>query len=89
MRLRPFGDRVVVKPVEEEVKSAIIIPDSASKEVPISGEIIACGPDVDNRIRVGSRVMYGKYSGSEIKFQGHELVILQQSDLLVEVVDET
>ena len=90
-KLRPLADRVVVKPVakDEKTKSGIYIPDTA-KESPQEGEIIAVGPgrltDNGKRIamdlKVGDRVIYTKYGGSEIKINDQELVIMRESDIL-------
>jgi chaperonin GroES len=90
-KLQPLADRVVVKPVakEEKTKSGIYIPDTA-KEKPQEGEIIAVGPgrltDDGKRIamdlKVGDRVIYAKYGGSEIKIDDQELVIMRESDIL-------
>ena len=90
-KLQPLADRVVVKPVEKEekTKSGIYIPNTA-KERPQEGEIIAVGPgrltDDGKRItmdlKVGDRVIYAKYGGSEIKIDDQELVIMGESDIL-------
>jgi chaperonin GroES len=90
MKLRPLGDRVIIKAVEKEEKSkgGIIMPDTA-KEKPLEGEIIAVGPgkldDNGKRqpmdVNVGDRVIYSKYSGTEIKFDGEEYLILRESDV--------
>ena len=91
MKIRPLHDRVVVKRLEAEVKTAsgIIIPDNA-QEKPSQGEIIAVGNgrllDSGDRqapdVKVGDRVLFGKYSGSEIKLNGVEHVILHEDDIL-------
>jgi chaperonin GroES len=91
MAFRPLGDRVLVKRVEEEAKTrgGIIIPDTA-KEKPQEGEVIAVGPgarDDDGKIhaldvRVGDRVLFGKWSGSEVKLDGQDLLIMKESDIL-------
>ena len=91
MNIRPLDDRVVVKPLDAEEKTAggIVLPDTA-QEKPQSGEIIAAGPgkrlDDGERaplaVRVGDQVIYGKYSGTEIKVEGEELKILRESDIL-------
>lgn len=91
VKLQPLGDRVVVKPLENEqkTKSGIYIPDTA-KEKPQEGEIIAVGPgrltDDGQRIaidlKVGDRVIYARYGGSEIKIDNQELVIMRESDIL-------
>ena len=90
-KLQPLADRLVVKPVENEqkTKSGIYIPDTA-KEKPQEGEIIAVGPgrmtDDGKRIamdlKVGERVIYSKYGGSEIKIDDEEMIIMRESDIL-------
>jgi chaperonin GroES len=94
-KLQPLADRVVVKPVEKEekTKSGIILPDTA-KEKPQEGEVIAVGPgkmtDDGKRIpmdlKVGDRVIYSKYGGSEIKIDDVEMIILRESDILAKKV---
>jgi chaperonin GroES len=89
--LRPLSDRIIVKAVSAEEKTAggIVLPDTA-KEKPQQGEVIAVGPGklLDNGklasmdIKVGDRVYYGKYSGTEVKLNGQELVVLRQDDVL-------
>ncbi len=89
--LRPLGDRVVVKPLGRETvtKSGIVLPDTA-KEKPQEGEIVAVGPGkvLDNGIRTilevktGQRVLFAKYSGSEVKVEDEEYLILRESDIL-------
>ena len=92
MNIRPLHDRVVVKRLEEaeeEVRGGIIIPDTA-KEKPQQAEVVAVGPgklkDDDGRspmdVQVGDRVLIGKYSGSEIKVDGDDLVILREDEIL-------
>ena len=90
-KLQPLADRVLVKPLEKEekTKSGIYIPDTA-KEKPQEGEIMAVGPgkmtDEGKRIpmdlKVGDRVIYAKYGGTEIKVDDEELMILRESDIL-------
>jgi chaperonin GroES len=90
-KLQPLADRLVVKPVEKEekTKSGIILPDTA-KEKPQEGEVVAVGPgrmtDDGKRIpmdlKVGDRVIYSKYGGSEIKIDDVEMIILRESDIL-------
>jgi len=90
-KLQPLADRVLVKPIEKEekTKSGIYLPDTA-KEKPQEGEIIAVGPgkmtDEGTRIpmdlKVGDRVIYAKYGGTEIKVDDVELIILRESDIL-------
>jgi len=94
--LRPLGDRVVVKPSarEEMTKSGIVLPDTA-KEKPQEGTILAVGPgrvlDDGKReamdVKVGQKVLYGKYAGTEFKVEGEELLIVSQKDILAIVED--
>ncbi len=89
--LKPLADRVIVKALEEKEKKrgGIIIPDTA-KEKPQEGEVIAVGPgkisDAGERIKPevkkGDRVLYGKYSGTEVTVDGHEYLILRETDIL-------
>ena len=91
INIRPLDDRVVVRPLEAEEKTAggIVLPDSA-KERPQIGEILAVGPgrllDGGDRaglsVKVGNRVFFGKYSGTEVKVEGEELKIMRESDIL-------
>jgi chaperonin GroES len=89
--VQPLGDRVVIKPLpkEEVTKSGIVLPDTA-KEKPQEGEIVAVGPGrvtdegkrVAPEVKVGDKVIYAKYAGTEIKVDGEELVIVRESDIL-------
>lgn len=89
--LRPLADRVVVKPIEaeEKTKGGIVLPDTA-KDKPQEGEVIAVGPGrilengtkIPPEVKVGDRVIYSKYSGSEIKVEGEEYLIVRESDIL-------
>ena len=91
MKFRPLHDRVVVRRLEEEQKTAggIIIPDTA-KEKPMQGEILAVGPGARNEkgeltpldVKAGDRVLFGKWSGTEVKIDGEELLIMQESDIM-------
>jgi chaperonin GroES len=91
MAFRPLGDRVVIRRVEEEskTKGGIIIPDTA-KEKPQEGEVIAVGPgarDDDGKVhpldvKAGDRILFGKWSGSEVKIDGEDLLIMKESDIL-------
>ena len=91
MTFRPLHDRVVVKRIEEEAKTAggIIIPDTA-KEKPQQGEVVAVGPGARDEagkivpldVKVGERVLFGKWSGSEVKIDGDDLLIMKESDIL-------
>lgn len=94
MKLRPLHDRVIIKRLEAETKSAggIVIPDSAA-EKPIKGEVIAAGTGKileDGKVRpiavkVGDIVLFGKYSGTEIKIDGEELLVMREEDLVAVV----
>ena len=95
MALVPLGDRIVVKPLEQEDETTgggIIIPDTA-KEKPQEGEIVAVGPGklLDNgerqapSVAVGDKVLYGKYSGTEIKYGGEDLLIVREDDILAKL----
>ena len=96
MKFRPLHDRVVVKCVEAEDKTAagIIIPDTA-KEKPSQGEIVAVGPggrDEAGRVipidlKVGDRVLFGKWSGTEVKIDGAELLIMKEGDIMGVVIE--
>ncbi|MGL4396954.1 MAG: co-chaperone GroES [Hyphomicrobium sp.] len=91
MKFRPLHDRVVVKRLEEDTKTpgGIIIPDTA-KEKPQQGEIIAVGPGARDEagkinaldVKVGDRVLFGKWSGTEVKIDGQDLLIMKESDIL-------
>jgi chaperonin GroES len=90
MKFRPLQDRVVVRRLEEEEKTAggIIIPDTA-KEKPMQGEVVAVGPGVRDEsgkllpldVKKGDRVLFGKWSGTEVKIDGEELAIMKESDI--------
>ncbi len=85
--MKPINDRVVVQPAEAEEKTAggIIIPDTA-KEKPQKGEIIAVGPGKDGvkmTVKKGDTVLYGKYAGQEINFEGKDYLIMREDDILV------
>jgi chaperonin GroES len=91
MAFRPLGDRVLVRRVEEEAKTkgGIIIPDSA-KEKPQEGEVLSIGPggrDEQGKlhpldVKVGDRILFGKWSGTEVKLDGEDLLIMKESDIL-------
>jgi len=91
MKFRPLHDRVVVRRVEQEGKSAggIIIPDTA-KEKPMEGEIVAVGPGgrdesgklIPIDLKPGDRILFGKWSGTEVKIDGEELLIMKESDVM-------
>jgi len=95
LKIRPHDDRVVVEPVEAEERTAggIVLPDSA-KEKPQRGHVVAIGPGklLENGQRatpalsIGDEVIYGKYSGSDIEVDGHEVKILRETDILAKVL---
>ena len=91
MAFRPLGDRVLIKRVEEEskTKGGIIIPDTA-KEKPQEGEVISVGPGARDdsgkinalELKAGDRILFGKWSGTEVKIDGDDLIIMKESDVL-------
>ena len=91
MKFRPLHDRVVVRRLdgEEKTKGGIIIPDTA-KEKPMEGEVIAVGPGARNDkgelvaldVKAGDRILFGKWSGTEVKIDGEELLIMKESDIM-------
>ena len=86
LNIKPLADRVLVEPLEAETKTAsgIIIPDTA-KEKPQKGNIVAVGPGTKENpvtVKVGNTVLYGKYSGTELKLDGKDYLIMRESDIL-------
>jgi chaperonin GroES len=91
MAIRPLQDRILIKRIQEEekTKGGIIIPDTA-KEKPSQGEVLAVGPGgrdeagklIPIDLRVGDRVLFGKWSGTEVKIDGEELLIMKESDIM-------
>src|ERR1700710_2722101 len=91
MKLRPLHDRVVVKRItaEEKIRGGIIIPDTA-QEKPMEGEVVAVGPGARNEtgeivaldVKAGDRILFGKWSGTEVKLDGEELLIMKESDIM-------
>ena len=86
VNIKPLADRVLVEPMEAETKTAsgIIIPDTA-KEKPQKGKVVAVGPgtkDEPMTVSVGDTVLYGKYSGTELKFDGSDYLMMRESDIL-------
>ena len=91
MKFRPLHDRVVVKRVaeEEKTKGGIIIPDTA-KEKPMEGEVVAVGPGARDEsgkiqpldLKAGDRILFGKWSGTEVKIDGEDLLIMKESDIM-------
>jgi len=90
MKMKPLADRVVIKPspAEEKTKGGIILPDTA-KEKPVVGEVVAVGPGkiaddgkkIPMEIKVGDKVLYGKYSGTEVTVEGEEYLIMREADI--------
>jgi chaperonin GroES len=90
MKIKPLADRVVIKPApaEEKTKGGIILPDTA-KEKPVVGEVVAIGPGkvtddgkkVPPEVKVGDKVLYGKYSGTEVTIEGDEYLIMREADI--------
>jgi chaperonin GroES len=90
MKMKPLADRVVIKPspAEEKTKGGIILPDTA-KEKPVVGEVVAIGPGkiaddgkkIPMEIKVGDKVLYGKYSGTEVTVDGEEYLIMREADI--------
>jgi chaperonin GroES len=95
MKVRPLQDRIVIKPLDSETKTAggIIIPDNA-KEKPVEGEVIAVGNGrilkdgkvVKPELKVGDRVLYSKYAGNELKINGQDHLIMREDDILAILV---
>jgi len=90
MELKPFDDRVVVEKIEEEEKRSgkIIIPDTA-KEKPRIGKVVAVGTeeDLQEKVNVGDKILYGKYVGDEVEIEGKEYLIVQRPDILAILLD--
>jgi chaperonin GroES len=90
MKIKPLADRVIIKPAaaEERTKGGIILPDTA-KEKPVVGEIVAVGPGkvsddgkkIAMEVKVGDKVLYGKYSGTEVTYEGEEYLIMREADI--------
>jgi chaperonin GroES len=90
MKIKPLADRVIIKPAaaEERTKGGIILPDTA-KEKPVVGEVVAVGPGkisddgkkVAMEVKVGDKVLYGKYSGTEVTYEGDEYLIMREADI--------
>ena len=91
MKFKPLHDRVVIEPMEQEEKTAggIIVPDTA-KEKPVQGKVVAVGPGARNEdgtlqppdVKKGDTILYGKYSGTEVKIDDKELLIMRESDIM-------
>lgn len=91
INIRPLGDRIIIKALEQEerTKGGVILPDTA-KEKPQQGEVVAVGPGrvtdkgtkVELEVKSGDRVLYGKYAGTEVKIEGEEFLIIKESEIL-------
>lgn len=86
MKIQPLADRVLIKPAaaEEKTIGGIIIPDTA-KEKPLKGEVVACGKgtkDEEMVVKVGDQVLYGKYAGQELEYEGEKYLVMRQSDIV-------
>jgi chaperonin GroES len=94
MNVKPLSDRIIIRPLEAELKTAggIIIPDNA-KEKPQKGEVVAVGTGkiadngqkIEMTLKAGDKVLYGKYSGTEVTIEGKELLIMRESDVLAKL----
>ena len=94
MKLKPLSDRVMIKPMpaEEKTKGGIIVPDTA-KEKPVVGEVVATGPGhredggavIPLEVKIGDKVLYGKYSGTETTIDGQDYLIMRESDIFAVV----
>jgi len=90
MKIKPLSDRIVIKPAaaEEKTKGGIILPDTA-KEKPVIGEVVAVGPGkvsddgkkIAMELKIGDKVLYGKYSGTEVTIEGDEYLIMREADI--------
>ena len=85
MKIKPLSDRVLIQPnpAEEKTAAGLIIPDTA-KEKPLAGKVVAVGPgtsEVKMEVKVGDQVLYGKYAGTEVTFEGETYLIMRQSDI--------
>jgi len=97
MELRPLADRVIVRPIEdqEQKKGGIITPDTA-KEKPVQGEILAVGPGKLNdegkkvplEVKIGDRILYGKYTGTEVEIAEQALLVMKKSDIYAIVINK-
>jgi len=93
LKVFPLADRVAIRPMEETetMKGGLYIPDTA-KEKPIQGEVIAVGPGrmekserVPMELKVGDRVIYGKYSGTQVELEGEEIILIKESDVIAKL----
>lgn len=97
MNIKPLGDKIIVKPIskDEVTKSGIVLPDTADKERPEQGEVIAVGPGklLDNgqraevSVQVGNKILFKKYSPDEFKINGEELLVLSEGDVIGVIIN--
>ena len=88
MKIEPLGARVVIKPLEQETKTAsgLLIPESA-KEKPQTGQVVAVGDDEDIKLKVGDRILFAKYTGTEFKLDGQDYLLMEYSDILARLLN--
>lgn len=86
VNIEPLGSRVLLRPLEQESKTAsgLLLPETA-KEKPQTGEVIAIGTDEEIKVKVGDKVLFAKYTGTEIKFEGVEYLLMDANDILARV----
>ena len=88
IKIEPLGARVVIKPLEQETKTAsgLLIPESA-KEKPQTGIVIGIGDDEEIKVKVDDRVLFAKYTGTEFKYKGDEYLLIESTDILARFID--
>jgi chaperonin GroES len=88
IKIEPLGARVVIKPLEQETKTAsgLLIPESA-KEKPQTGQVVAVGDDEDIKLKVGDRILFAKYTGTEFKLDGQDYLLMEYSDILARLLN--
>ncbi len=88
IKIEPLGARVVIKPLEQETKTAsgLFIPESA-KEKPQTGQVVAVGDDEDIKLKVGDRILFAKYTGTEFKLDGQDYLLMEYSDILARLLN--
>ena len=88
IKIEPLGARVVIKPLEQETKTAsgLLIPESA-KEKPQTGQVVAMGDDEDIKLEVGDRILFAKYTGTEFKLDGQDYLLMEYSDILARLLN--
>ena len=88
IKIEPLGARVVIKPLEQETKTAsgLLIPESA-KEKPQTGQVVAVGDDEDIKLKGGDRILFAKYTGTEFKLDGQDYLLMEYSDILARLLN--